>query len=267
MSSFTSAKSAAAVVSKLKVPAIGAPVTAGAPAATPVPGLAAPVSPVTGVPVPGVNPALPPGSPGPGAIGTGPFTHQGVTPGSCMTCHNGRTAPGKPANHLPTNLSCDSCHRTTAWKPATFTHNAVAPGSCLTCHNGQTVSGKSASHFVTTRSCDACHRTTAWRPVNRYDHLSPAYKQHNTSVTCTSCHTTNSETIAWKFSAYKPDCAGCHASRFKPDAHKKVESPAILYTAAELKDCSGSCHLYTDNTLSKIKKTRTGQHRPTGGGF
>jgi hypothetical protein len=86
-------------------------------------------------------------------------------------------------------------------------------------------------------------------------------------VTCASCHYTNSEIIPWKFSAYKPDCAGCHASRFRPDAHKKVDSPTILYTVGELKDCSGSCHEYTNNTFTTIKQTRTGKHKSTDGDF
>jgi len=86
-------------------------------------------------------------------------------------------------------------------------------------------------------------------------------------VTCVSCHSTNSEVVPWKFGAYKPDCAGCHASDFEPDAHKKVDSPRILYTVGELKNCSGSCHEYTNNTFTTIKRTRTGEHRSTGGDF
>nr|MBP8119854.1 hypothetical protein [Burkholderiales bacterium] len=61
--------------------------------------------------------------------------------------------------------------------------------------------------------------------------------------------------------------AGCHATKFKPNDHKKVDSPALLYTVNELKDCSGSCHTYTNSTLTVIKKSRSGQHRSTDGGF
>jgi hypothetical protein len=177
------------------------------------------------------------------------------------------SAKGKTANHVVTTASCDACHRTTAWLPATFSHSSVAPGTCATCHNGTSAKGKPTNHFVTTRACDACHTTTAWMPVRPYTHLSPFYKQHNSGVTCASCHKSNSEAATWTFAAYKPDCAGCHASRFKPDAHKKVSSPQILYTVAELKDCSGSCHTYTNNTFTTIQRARSGQHRPTSGGF
>jgi hypothetical protein len=195
------------------------------------------------------------------------FNHASVAPGTCATCHNGTTAAGKPAGHMVTSEPCDTCHRTTAWTPATFSHAAVAPGTCASCHNGVNATGMGGGHFVTTRSCDACHNTTAWTPVLIYSHFSPFYRAHNSGVTCTSCHTTNSEVATWPFAAYKPDCAGCHASRFKPDPHKKSELPLILYTVSELRDCSGSCHLYTDSTFTVIKKARSGHHRSTDGGF
>ena len=98
-------------------------------------------------------------------------------------------------------------------------------------------------------------------------HISPGYKTHNSGVTCASCHTTNNETIVWRAAAYKPDCASCHASKFKPDSHKKVDSPTILYTVAELRDCAGACHIYKNSTFTTISKSQTGHHRSTDGGF
>jgi hypothetical protein len=204
--------------------------------------------------------------------GSSVFTHPSTTSG-CTTCHNGSTARGQPANaiHMNSNITtCESCHRnTSSFTVATFTHSAVTPNGCANCHNGSNppAVGKKGTHFVTTRACDACHTTTAWSPTTRYTHSTPYYRTHNSGVTCTNCHTGNSEVATWTNSAYKPDCAGCHAGRFKPDAHKKVDSPKILYTVAELKDCSGSCHEYTDSTFTTIKKTRSGEHRSTDGGF
>jgi hypothetical protein len=195
------------------------------------------------------------------------FSHANVAPGTCASCHNGTTATGKPANHIATTASCDTCHRTTAWIPATFSHASVAPGTCASCHNGVNAQGMGSGHFITTRSCDACHNTTAWTPVLVYSHISPVYRPHNAGITCNQCHKSNSEVVVWPYAAYKPDCAGCHASRFKPDSHKKTESPQILYTVSELRNCSGSCHLYTDSTFTVIKKARSGEHRSTDGGF
>ena len=195
------------------------------------------------------------------------FNHTGVTPGTCTTCH-GKTSTGIPSQHKGgpnTGVSCDSCHRTTGWRPATMNHTIVAATPCANCHNGTLATGKSGGHFVTTQSCNKCHgNTTAWAPVSTYMHTTPYYKAHRSGTLCRACHTTNNEVIAWKFAGYKPDCAGCHAGDFKPTAHKKVDSPTIYYTVAELKDCSGSCHLYTNSTFTTIKTSRTGQHRPTG---
>ena len=70
------------------------------------------------------------------------FSHMGVTPRACMTCHNGMTATGKPNGHILTTASCDVCHRTVAWIPAGYDHTGVVAGTCATCHNGATATGK-----------------------------------------------------------------------------------------------------------------------------
>ena len=122
------------------------------------------------------------------------FSHAGVAPGQCQTCHNGQLAQGLPPVHLQVRMSCDSCHRTTAWKPAQFSHQGVLPGQCQVCHNSAAATGKPAGHFVTARSCDACHRTVAWLPV-MYTHISPLYQAQPGNPTCVSCHITNGELI------------------------------------------------------------------------
>jgi hypothetical protein len=40
------------------------------------------------------------------------------------------------------------------------------------------------------------------------------------------------------------------------------------YTVAELKNCSGACHVYTDATMTTIARQRPGpEHRVTDGEF
>ena len=194
------------------------------------------------------------------------FDHSGIT-GACTTCHNGTIAEGKTPDHIATSSDCFFCHYSTvAWLPVTFDHDAVT-GSCSSCHNGITARGKSGSHFGTTLQCDECHNTNNWTPIS-FTHSSGDYPgDHNSSVTCLDCHQGNSQTATWPSSAYKPDCAGCHAAKFKPDAHKKYEDPDTFYSVSELRDCAGSCHLYTDSSLTTIKKSRTGEHRTSSGGF
>ena len=192
------------------------------------------------------------------------FDHSNVT-GTCSSCHNGITAIGKNPGHVQTTAECDDCHSTSTWLGAAFDHNSVT-GLCLSCHNGSTATGKGSTHFVTTLDCDNCHTPTRWIPLTLFRHNSPDYPgDHRTATLCVDCHTTNNQTIAWPFTAYKPDCAGCHASDYKQDSHKKTESPETKYTVSELRDCTGSCHLYTDSSLTTIKKSRSNEHRASGG--
>ncbi len=103
--------------------------------------------------------------------------------------------------------------------------------------------------------------------MSSYNHVSPAYVRHGGSVSCNSCHTSNSEVIVWKFAGYKPDCAGCHAGTFKPDAHVKVDSPKMLYNVTELRNCTGACHVYANPSMTAVKKSIPSRHRSTDGGF
>ena len=93
------------------------------------------------------------------------FNHQGVTAGTCSTCHNGTSgATGKPANHIQTSASCDTCHRITAWLPASkFDHAGVVAGTCTSCHGTGKATGKSPTHMPTNanQSCDDCHKNFA----------------------------------------------------------------------------------------------------------
>lgn len=191
------------------------------------------------------------------------FDHSGVT-GNCINCHNGSTATGKGGGHIPSSNACETCHSTLAWRPAGFDHSGVS-GSCGACHNGSTATGKPNGHFITTLECDSCHRTTAWLPF-RYSHSSASYPgDHAGNLDCRACHTGGSQSVPWRNPAYQPDCAGCHAADFKPGPHKKIESNGQLYSVGELRDCSGSCHFYTDPSLTTIKKSRSGEHRASKG--
>ena len=190
------------------------------------------------------------------------FNHANVAPGTCQQCH-GVTATGKPAGHVVTTASCDACHNTNAWIPASFDHSSVAPGSCNQCHSAD----RPAGHFVETvnRSCDVCHSTSAWTPLHDYSHTSAYFPgRHNSSVTCNDCHN-NTEIISWPNPADKAFCGGCHKADYRSDPHTKYGS--VTYTYDELKDCTGSCHIYTDSTLSTISQSRTGHHHPGDGSW
>jgi hypothetical protein len=194
------------------------------------------------------------------------MNHVGII-ANCASCHTGRNELGKPANHIITNAPCETCHKSTVtFAGARMDHSRIT-GTCASCHNGTTAEGKPVRHFVTTLPCEMCHRTVTWTPVV-YRHTSPAYVDHGMALNCTSCHTSNATAVTWKFPAYRPDCAGCHAANYRPMPHPKFERPIpVYYTVMELRDCAGACHIYTDNSLRNIKVRRSSVHHAIGGGW
>ena len=135
------------------------------------------------------------------------YNHSSATPGQCITCHNGRIAQTKPANHKPTTSSCDSCHRAIAWSPASWNHSGVVHGTCTNCHNGSPTIGKPGSHTTVAKAtyqCDECHSFLGWIPAG--------YK-HNIAGVCSNCH--NGTTAMGKGSMHivtTSACDTCHKS-------------------------------------------------------
>jgi hypothetical protein len=198
-----------------------------------------------------------------------------VAPGSCATCHiSTYPVAFKPTSHIPTTAACDSCHRTTVWKPVTsYGHTGIAPGSCISCHTPSypALQSKTATHIPTAAACDACHTNfSTWKPVTKYAHTgivtgcttchSPTYPALTSKPTgtghiptadvCESCHRSTSVWIP--VSSYSHplnfvppgSCANCHVSpytgiKIKPNGHP-----------ATTKSCDSSgCH--TTRTFSK----------------
>jgi hypothetical protein len=180
------------------------------------------------------------------------FNHATTKPEQCTSCHNGRVAQGRPANH---NLgkkatdSCDHCHRTSAFIPSSWNHIGVMPGSCDSagCH----VSGSNqyyrstATHTRTgmaTYRCDDCHNFVGWIPA-RYKHTVPS-----PTGRCDGCHNNAiaASTPAGHVAIGTDDCGACHTSTVswlgalgaKPANH-------IPYNAGA--SCS-NCH--TGNTVA-----------------
>jgi hypothetical protein len=196
------------------------------------------------------------------------FDHVNIVD-NCFNCHNGTDATGKNPTHPQTTNTCEACHSTTAWSPVITVDHTQVLGSCSTCHNGTIATGKNVGHFTTQQECDVCHTTTAWLP-HIYMHAGLPYEplDHRGNLACTECHQANSEVVQWPAPAYQPDCAGCHANDFRTGPHKKHENPDRSYTVSELRDCTGSCHVYTDSSMTTIKENRPGpEHRISAGEF
>jgi hypothetical protein len=195
------------------------------------------------------------------------MNHAGLV-ANCVRCHSGTIATGKPAKHVTTSAPCETCHKSTVSFAGARIDHASLTGTCVSCHNGTTAEGRPPRHLVTTSPCDTCHRTTFWTPVT-YRHVSPAYVNHGPGVSCDGCHAAASaQSIAWKFPAFRPNCAGCHVNNYRPMPHVKFERPAkVYYSVAELRDCTGSCHTYADSTQRTIVARPLSPHRAFGGGW
>jgi hypothetical protein len=160
------------------------------------------------------------------------------TPRECASCHQSgmRFARGNvvmPQQHIPTQLTCDSCHTTRAFVGAKFNHVGVAAGSCQTCHNGTLVSGKSGNHILTSASCDSCHRTSAWSPATGFDHSGVV------AGTCTTCHGAGRAT--GKSATHMPTNAGQSCD----DCHKNFSTwrpSAWNHTQMAVNGQCASCH-------------------------
>jgi hypothetical protein len=127
-----------------------------------------------------------------------------VGTGTCDTCHNGSTAKGKPATHIPITAAtakCDSCHRSQASfaTSVTMNHTVVATQQCKGCHNGSYTSqgtqgalAKPANHIPEVQllngaamDCNACHTSTASWGSMTMNHNS---SQGNGAGWCKACH-------------------------------------------------------------------------------
>lgn len=167
------------------------------------------------------------------------YDHSGIT-ARCSSCHNRIIATGKSNNHVTTQEECDLCHSTRAWTPAGFDHSNVTE-PCSNCHNGSTATGIGRNHFITSQQCDYCHTAGGSWGTIVFRHTSGNYPgDHRGNLSCASCHTSNNEVISWRYTAYKPDCAGCHAGDYKSG-----EGPHR--SLSQDRDCGRSgCHRVSD---------------------
>jgi hypothetical protein len=159
------------------------------------------------------------------------------TSADCASCHqkdyNATTNPNHATAGIPT--TCQLCHSTTAWQPATFNHNltkfpltgAHAKVECVSCHIGGKYTGTSTDcvschqkdYSATTNpnhaasgiptTCQVCHSTSAWQPATFNHNLTkfPLTGAH-TKLDCTSCH------IGGKYTAIDTSCSSCHMKNY-----------------------------------------------------
>ena len=164
-----------------------------------------------------------------------------LTSTACVSCHlkdfQGTTNP----NHVSLNFAttCDTCHTTAGWSPATFDHttvnfpltgaHTVPPRACADCHTnnnynltsntcvschlkdfqGTTNPNHVAGGFAQT--CELCHNTSAWQPAS-FDHSQSGFPLTGSHTVpprqCADCHINNNYNIT------VITCISCHQTDF-----------------------------------------------------
>src|SRR5207302_1049078 len=160
---------------------------------------------------------------------------------ACVSCHlkdfQGTTNP----NHVAGGFAqtCDTCHNTAAWQPATFDHysadfpltgsHTVPPRPCADCHANNnyniTVTTCVSCHqtdfnnatspvphtgFPTT--CQQCHDTVQWTDA-KFDHSTTGFILTGLHTVppraCTDCHVNNNYNLT------SGACVSCHLKDFQ----------------------------------------------------
>ena len=159
-----------------------------------------------------------------------PPKYDGLTT-QCAGCHiddyNSSPYPG----HQTFPTTCDDCHNTLAWKPASpVAHpfpltgaHAVAPceschvnnqftglpQDCFGCHKQNYDSSPYPGHQTFPTTCQDCHSTYAWKPAAGFKHLWPLLGEHG-KLDCVACHNENPPVYQGKSTA----CVSCHKADY-----------------------------------------------------
>ncbi|MGE5436682.1 MAG: hypothetical protein ACM3O3_05590 [Syntrophothermus sp.] len=171
----------------------------------------------------------------------------------CINCHqnNFNNAPNHVSQQYPT--TCERCHSTSAWTPASFNHSSTnfpltgahinincsschttgytnTPSSCVSCHqedyNGST--NPNHSQLALPNQCSDCHTTNPnWTPAtfpihNNYYPLQGAH----INVNCSNCHNGN-------YTSTPNTCIGCHLQDYNGTTNPNHLSAGFPTTCSE----------------------------------
>jgi hypothetical protein len=222
---------------------------------------------------------------------------------ACVSCHlkdfQGTTNP----NHVAGGFAqtCETCHTTAGWTPASFDHNSVnfpltgahtvPPRACVDCHvnnnynltttacvschlkdfQGATNPNHVAGGF--SQTCDVCHNTAAWQPAT-FDHSTSGFpltgshmvpprqcadchvnNNYNITVTtCVSCHQTdyNNATTPVPHTGFPTTCQQCHDTVLWTDATFDHSTTGFILTGLHTvppRACT-DCHVNNNYNLN-----------------
>ncbi len=163
-----------------------------------------------------------------------------LTSTACVICHLSDFQGATNPNHVAGGFAqtCQLCHSTSGWSPATFDHSksafpltgshTVPPRTCADCHgtnnynitvttciscHANDFSGATSPvpHTGFPTTCEQCHDTVQWSD-GKFDHSSTGFPLTGSHTVpprvCTDCHVNNNYTLKSTL------CISCHQNDF-----------------------------------------------------
>ena len=161
------------------------------------------------------------------------------TPATCVGCHLPNFQKTTNPNHLQAGFpqTCQSCHTTAAWQPATFDHNtftkfpltgahvivtctqchvngqfAGTPTDCVSCHMKAYQGTTNPNHVQAgiPQTCQSCHNTTSWGNAT-FNHATTGFALTgaHTTLQCSQCH------VSGNYGLTSGACSTCHLKNFQ----------------------------------------------------
>ena len=159
-----------------------------------------------------------------------------ITVTTCVSCHLKDFNGAKNPDHVGQGFAqtCQICHNTTAWQPATFDHAKTAfplTGAhittpcaschvnnnynltviaCVSCHQKDFDNATTpVAHTGLPTTCEQCHDTVLWTD-GKFDHAATGWPLTGFHITtpCASCHVNNNYSIT------VTTCVSCHLNDF-----------------------------------------------------
>jgi hypothetical protein len=169
---------------------------------------------------------------------------------NCVQCHLNDFQTATNPNHQVGgfNQTCESCHSTQSWSPATFDHASTAfplAGShvsvvcnschvndnyqiryvnCYQCHQLDFARPSNPNHVTNNFSptCEPCHTTTTWTP-STFTHTTTGFPLTGRHIlsTCISCHVGGNYQIRYS------GCIQCHQSDYLTATNPSHQTPSF----------------------------------------
>ena len=174
---------------------------------------------------------------------------------NCYQCHSADYASAANPNHVAGKFSqtCQTCHTTSAWQPASFDHSStkfaltgvhtttpcqschtnnnyqLTYTGCYSCHSANFTATTNPNHtsagFPTT--CETCHTTTSWAGAT-FSHTWFPTSHGNAAGKCATCHTNPANYAVFT-------CITCHTQAQTDPHHSGVRG--YVYNNANCYSC------------------------------